>query len=737
MIRLVKQFADLFRTPKYCTSQAPCSPQALKIAYSCVVDAKPKFEWQAFLWVHSLLRNVRCDPFDLKIHCMPGVSRYFRQTALDLGVQVIDTAPFEGDHPYCNKIQQCFSGVFDGYARIIFTDADMFFLAPPQLPMNKSFAGKIVDLDNPPLEILLSLYVEAGIKPSKIVTVDCAVSRREKTLGSNLNGGFYSVDIALQEDLGRCWKKNALWILDRIERLGKYKAHVDQIAMAMTLDELKVDVAHLTAQVNFPAHLPKKRLRALPAGRIDVLHYHSSVTPNGGIKLTGVRSVDNAIAKANKDIAAIIEDNFDNALFWNNRYACFPELGSGLGSRDEPLEYKKERLSNVVHSFENASVLEIGCGDLETSSALNFKDYTGYDLSAAALEIARDKRPDWRFVQGSIDSVQRSPADLVMCIDVLIHQKAAGQYREMVYQLARATKRRLIVSGFESSPSLGSSITAYHEPLSATLRGTGMFNEIIEIGTYRDTSLFVADTKPTGPALHPTDIPIEVLNAVLPLVPRPDLLCAAMDCSREHLGFFTNTPARAIEYPWLLETLGVLTSGARILDIGPEVTPLPIMLAERGMRVHTLNSRPLFGKQDSSLDRNEWGFMDSAEICPDISSSHVDLLDFHPPHQFDVIFSINLFEHLPRPIWEQTIGRTASWLEHAGMLLFTVGLIPGTNSLWNIGQGEIVAPGGSPAVPGDIEKMLGGLGVEIVELTVQRNIPYSATDVAFVRGKKS
>jgi 2-polyprenyl-3-methyl-5-hydroxy-6-metoxy-1,4-benzoquinol methylase len=646
--------------------------------------------------------------------------------------------PFEGGHVYCNKIQQCFTGAFKGYERVILTDADMFFLAPPQIPMTHPFAGKIVDMPLPPLEIQRSLYQEAGIQPSDTVPVDCALSEDERTFKSNLNGGFYCIDGALMDELGRQWKKHALWTLGRIERLGAYQAHVDQIAMALTLDELKIDVALLPAQVNFPIHLGKNRLGVLCADRIDVLHYHSNVLPNGLIKATGLPPVDGAIARANGDITAIIGDNFDNALFWNNRYANFPELGSGVGSRGEVLEYKKERLRHAVRFFEERSVLEIGCGDLETSKDLNLKYYLGRDLSAAALEIARAKRPDWRFIQGTLDHADGGlQADLVICLDVLIHQKRADDYRALISRLARTARRRLIVSGYESPPSFVSNIVAYHEPLSVTLRGIGVFNEIIEIGKYRDVSLFVADTRRTGPAFHPNDIPFDMLAPILPRVSRLDLLSAVMDSSREHFGFFTKTTSRAIEYPWLLDMLGDFKPGSRVLDIGAGVTPLPILLAERGLYVHTVDNHPLIRKLDTRSRWNEWGFIDYGDFSPHARSSHVDILKFQPEHHFDAVYSVSVIEHMPRKVWERAIALMASWIEPGGLLLLTLDLTPGTNALWNMSEGKVVDREEAHGVLGDIADTLRGFNLEVENLVVEQKIPGSRTDVAFLRSRKA
>ena len=76
--------------------------------------------------------------------------------------------------------------------------------------------------------------------------------------------------------------------------LGEYKNHVDQIAMGLALDKLGINVQSLSAQTNFPVHLPKERIRNLDAGEISVLHYHSSLLPNGQIKFTDVPKVDAA-----------------------------------------------------------------------------------------------------------------------------------------------------------------------------------------------------------------------------------------------------------------------------------------------------------------------------------------------------------------------------------------------------------------------------------------------------------
>jgi hypothetical protein len=471
----------------------------MRVAFSCVVDAQPKFEWQGLLWAQSLLRNAGARPEDLFVHCMAGVTKSFREAMGRMNVRAVDIQPFDGGHAYCNKIQQCFSGVFNGYDKVILLDADLYFLAPPRIPDSGLVAGKIVDMPNPPLVMLRALYEEAHVQAPEEISVDCALSADEKTFKHNLNGGYYVIDAGILDDLGRLWKKHALWLVDRIDRLGTYSAHVDQIAMSLSLSELRPAFSLLSAQANFPVHLPVERLSVLSPSPIDALHYHWHVLPSGAIKTTGLPLIDEAIAKANEGIAAIIADNFDNTLFWNNRYACFPELGSGIGSRGDTLAYKKKLLSEVLAAHKNKTVLEIGCGDLETSRDLDLDHYVGADLSATALEIARQKRPDWQFVLGTIGaSPELVEADVVMCLDVLIHQKRVDDYRSLVAALAKGAKQGLVVSGYDAPPTFVSNIIAYHEPLSQTLRDLGAFAEISEVGKYRDTSVLVAVKKEKG-----------------------------------------------------------------------------------------------------------------------------------------------------------------------------------------------------------------------------------------------
>src|SRR5205807_6035012 len=83
-------------------------------------------------------------------------------------------------------------------------------------------------------------------------------------------------------------------------------------------------------------------------------------------------------------------------------------------------------------------------------------------------------------------------ADIVLCIDVLIHQKTRTAFLSLIDTLAGATRRRLVVGGYEAHPRFTSEITAYHLPLSQALKNTGRFQNVQVVGEYRDMAIVIA-----------------------------------------------------------------------------------------------------------------------------------------------------------------------------------------------------------------------------------------------------
>lgn len=703
----------------------------MKIAFSCVVDSKPHFEWQAFILIQSLLRNVKCDPVDIKVHCSPGVTQAFRMLLAKLKIDAIDIQPFDG-HPYCNKIQQCFSGVFDAYDKVVLADCDMFFCSLPDMDVNSVFSAKVVDLPNPPIAILDEVFQAAGMDKPKQVLVDCALSDGDVTYENNFNGGLYIVKREHLSEIGTAWKEQARWLLEHLDLLTPdYQHHADQVAMSLALSQLGVKPNLLSAQDNFPVHLEAERIQPLSKKNIKVIHYHKHLLPDGRIKPTGIPETDLQIIHANHEIEAILQQDFDNELFWSMRYELFPDLGSGVGSRGDMLSLKQHLLTCSLEGFMDKQVIDIGCGDLELGKVFDFQSYTGYDLSAQALRIAKKQRPEWNFVHGSITDHPAEHADVVICLDVLIHQKTRNEYLKLIKALAETTRQRLIISGYDALPpdEYTSEICAYHESLSKSLRDLGVFNEIIAIGEYRGLSFIVADKNSTGPARHQHDLPINEFERIVKYADRKDLLRLIMDTSRKQLGFYTKTSIRSIEYPWVLEKI-IEDGEVTVADIGAGVSPLPIVLGQRGCSVTTLDFHSITRDLNNREDWNEWGFLDYSTIMSTIDSYNMNVLKYRPKKKYDVIYSVSVIEHMPKKTWEQVVRWAAQWLKPGGRLILTLDLIPASNQLWNYSEGVEVESIAQHGALTDFRATLQKNNFVENEFRIIRDIPFSRTDLA-------
>ncbi|WP_425053928.1 class I SAM-dependent methyltransferase [Psychromarinibacter sp. S121] len=209
------------------------------------------------------------------------------------------------------------------------------------------------------------------------------------------------------------------------------------------------------------------------------------------VGLLDLRHVDEALRPEARVMNRAFRSEFENRLFWSYRYAVNPELGSGKGSRGIYVTVKRRCLK--LAGIEDAeSILDVGCGDLEVVHALSLNGYLGLDLAETALDRARALRPEWSFEVGMVDPERHGPRDIVLCLDVLIHQRDPNAFAALIDGLVAATGQRLIVSGYEASAGPGYMI-GFHGPLSEALAATGAFERIVTVARYRGTSLIIAD----------------------------------------------------------------------------------------------------------------------------------------------------------------------------------------------------------------------------------------------------
>jgi SAM-dependent methyltransferase len=235
---------------------------------------------------------------------------------------------------------------------------------------------------------------------------------------------------------------------------------------------------------------------------------------------------------------------------------------------------------------------------------------------------------------------------------------------------------------------------------------------------------------------HPRDIGPFDLAVMESLVPDAKLLRSVVRESRNRLGFFPAHNPRAMEYPWILSELSPATRDRRILDVGAGVNVLPLMLADLGANVTTLDNHPSTRNPADRANWNEWGFLDYSLLDSRIKSARHAYESWKTPVPFDAIYSVSVIEHLPRAVRLKWIENFWLQLEGGGLLLLTVDLVSNTNALWNRCEGQLVE---DPAIHGDFSILLGELqrvGFEIESTDIRREIPNCRVDIGFIRAKR-
>jgi 2-polyprenyl-3-methyl-5-hydroxy-6-metoxy-1,4-benzoquinol methylase len=467
-------------------------------AYSCVVDNTPLLLAQAFLWVNCLKQLRRVPAYNIFVHTIDIDDHEFLAWLVDEGTNVITIPRFHPLSPHCNKIQQLATFHQTHFQKVVLLDCDTAVIGERRLPNPAPISASIVHHGNPPAPILATIFEEAvGAPPDWVPVALEQNGRREQTDRNNCNGGVYVCDRVFLVDLEDAWRSRALWSLEHLALYDEYRFHVDQVSFALAMRDLKTHVQHLDLAWNFPTHAPPA---VLPNISPQIIHYHSELTSQMKLKTIGLSRPDAEIDRLNIYIGYSVRRNLLNSVWWNFRYFIDPELGSGMGSRGKTLEYKHMLLLDTLSPFDDPVVVDIGCGDLEVVKSLPIKRYHGFDIAAEAVEIARNKRPDWRFDRIRMGDLIEE-GDVVLCIDVLIHQPTREQFLAIITKLSAAARYRLVVSGYDEPPTARSEITRYYLPVSEALRQTGAFSSITVVGRYgASISVVVADKQPATAA---------------------------------------------------------------------------------------------------------------------------------------------------------------------------------------------------------------------------------------------
>lgn len=714
----------------------------MTMAIGCVAENTPKYLSQALRLVQSIRWfGGSLNRAELYVCVVDGVRAEYQRAIERFGATVRIVPRFSDRHPQSNKLRFLEMPELAGYERVLLLDCDTVVVRDP-LPdlIGADFNAKIVDCPTVPLETFQRLFAAFDLHMPTAIH-HCTVCGGPMI--PYFNAGVLAFSRRAVDTLVPIWLDLNRRLIDAIELLEGHDNYCEQASLAMALAKTEIHYEVLGNAFNFPMHFEKSDdTPELVDVDPYIVHYHWLSDATGNIKPSAFPAVNRRIGEFNVRLRQEREHHFDNQLFWNQRYEENPERGSGLGSRGENRDIKRRLLAGEVSRWRPNSILDVGCGDLEVGSALPAHDYLGVDFSDVVVNANRNKHPDRAFLAGNFLDLEIPSADMVVCLDVLIHLASPEQYRNFVGKLVHNTRRVGIVSGDESDPDLAG-IVFFHEPLSRTLALAGARN-IRRIGGYRHVSVFMY-TAPDSPQLaasadawpasgpegsHPRDISAQDYAQALQLTADPDLLRDIVSLSRASLGFFTSHFPRTLEYPWLLRQLSGATP-ASLLDIGAGVSPVPLFLADAGHNVMTVDSHPLIRTLARRAEWDEWGFLDYRQLHPRIESLHRTAQSIRAFRAFDVVYSISVIEHMPSAVRRRVIQRSSFLLKPGGRFLLTLDLAPTTQDLWNYSDGKIVEPQGHGTVK-DVLTELGSYGFLVDDEVYYRTIPNSRVDVVCI-----
>jgi SAM-dependent methyltransferase len=653
---------------------------------ACVVDEHPRFHLEALRWSTALIRLAGVAPGDLVVHVVGSD----RSDALDIlrsqGVAVYPVERFDYRSPHCNKIAGALRLAAEPIvSMVVLCDADIAVLDDPrQVALPEGTIGsKPVDAPVPPLDVLREIFSVAGVPEP--ATVHLAWGPTAETLAGNNNGGLYLIPGVLLPQVATAWAEWAHWLLDRLELLGQWVIHVDQVAMALALAAEKIPTTPLDVRWNMPVHDPDRLPSDPPTP--SVIHYHQEVDGHGFLRLTGREAIDSQIRRVNEVVGAEWNRHLPPATF---RAWAHARDNTGMAAhRDVP-----SIVAAVVAAVRPTSILRIQPGD---------------DLPATGTS-----------------------ADLTVAVDLGL-LRDADSWKDAVERLWSASTRAALFA----LPDVGQDHAAIEgPPLAAILRQLDPDAEVYPIDA--TGAEVVLGLRPPTPR-HPRDFGPTTLDPLVARHPDPLALADLRTDAWRTTRFYPDHAPRLWEYPVVAQlVLDELPRGSRLIDVGAGTTPLAPFLTSHGYQVDTVDpSTDIFREAPPKDDWNEWGYLDYGASGWAHRSWNCTLEELPSLPPFDGILSVSVIEHVPADVRRPLIRNIARRVRGGGLVVLTVDLVRGGDALWNRNQGVDVE---DPVVHGTLQDIVDecdAVGLTLIRRETVRYWGTSHIDIALLALRSS
>jgi len=222
---------------------------------ACVVDRHPRFHVELILWALCARAHLPESRFDPVVYFVdaapPDLVEWLRRQR----IEVRSTPTLIAASPHCNKIAP-FAERHDGAVTLV-ADADLFFVEDfSGLLRSARFRAPPNNHCNPPPAVFRTVLAAAGVGDYRpgLALYRGAGGIRE-THVNNISAGLVAAPPSRSRELAAAWLKWARWVVEHRHLLDRWAVHVDQIAFALAMEDMKEDVELLPAQTNAVLHL--------------------------------------------------------------------------------------------------------------------------------------------------------------------------------------------------------------------------------------------------------------------------------------------------------------------------------------------------------------------------------------------------------------------------------------------------------------------------------------------------
>lgn len=154
-------------------------------------------------------------------------------------------------------------------------------------------------------------------------------------------------------------------------------------------------------------------------------------------------------------------NNFNSKNYWETRYKG--KGNSGAGSYGVEADFKSKYINTIINDNNIKTINDFGSGDSNQIGLITgFDKYTGFDVSATALTICRNKFKDndkYDFVSSVSDM---TIADMTISLDVTYHIIEDEYFNEYMHNLFNLTNEYVLIYSVNNDNNKKSAIHLKH-----------------------------------------------------------------------------------------------------------------------------------------------------------------------------------------------------------------------------------------------------------------------------------